>query len=42
MLAEELHLELQEVADLLWLHAHGAPPLEEDPVRLALFADQTP
>jgi hypothetical protein len=29
---EELSPELQEVADLLWEAAHGAPPLVEDKV----------
>jgi len=28
----DLPPELQEIADLLWEHAHGAPPVEDDPV----------
>lgn len=29
---EKLPPELQEIADLLWEHAHGAPPIENDKV----------
>jgi hypothetical protein len=32
----DLPPELVEVADLLWLAAHGAPPLDEDPTAIML------
>jgi hypothetical protein len=37
---DKLPNELQEIADLLWEHAHSAPPLEDDKVWWLINAHQ--